>query len=64
LILFLIVVTISAYHDFYSGPKSLQLNPDDPKSKKLIRTARIIGELNLLLALIAAGLGVVIVRGM
>lgn len=64
LLSFIVVISISAYHDFYSGPKSLQLSPDEPKSKKLIRTARIIGELNLLLALIAAALGVIIVRGM
>ncbi len=63
LLLFFVVVSISAYHDFYSGPKSLRVSAEDPKSKKLIRTARIIGELNLLLALIAAGFGVAIVRG-
>lgn len=67
LILFTIVLIISAFHDFYIGPRSIKLmeNSDnkDKDAKKYVKTARIVGELNLLLALIAVALGVIIVRG-
>ena len=66
LTLFTVVLIISAYHDFYAGPKTIKLmqQVDNPEvTKCYVRTARIIGQLNLLLALIAVLLGVFIVRG-
>lgn len=67
LLLFFVVISISAVHDFYIGPKSIKLmgEPDNNKeiTKRYVKTARIVGELNLLLALIAVALGILIVRG-
>lgn len=67
LCLFTVVIIISAIHDFYIGPRSIKLmaeqTADKEMTKRYVRTARIVGELNLLLALAAVALGVVIVRG-
>ena len=66
LLLFSIVVIISIYHDFYIGPKSIKMMEQTEQgsdTKRFVKTARIIGELNLLLALIAVALGILIVRG-
>jgi putative copper export protein len=65
--LFAMVIATSAYHDFYIGPRSIKLmaeqNGNNEITKRYVRTARIVGELNLLLALVAVALGIIIVRG-
>ena len=68
LILFCITLIISAYHDFYIGPRSIKMMADTHaanarQTKRYVKTARIVGELNMLLALIAVALGILIVRG-
>ncbi len=67
LCLFTVVITISAFHDFYIGPRSIKLmaeqNANSEVTKRYVKTARIVGEINLLLALGAVALGIIIVRG-
>lgn len=66
LVLFIMVLLISAWHDFYIGPKSIKLmqeNNDAKVTQRYVKTARFVGKLNLLLALVAVALGVLIVRG-
>jgi putative copper resistance protein D len=58
ILLFSIIVIISAIHDFYIGPKATKT-----KDKKLIKYSRIIGRINFILAIIMVLLGVFIVRG-
>jgi len=58
ILLFSIIVIISAIHDFYIGPKATKT-----KDKKLIKYSRIIGRINLILAIIMVLLGIFIVRG-
>ncbi len=59
IILFFIIILISAIHDFYLGPKSIAT-----RNEKLIKYSRIIGNINFILALIMIILGIVIVRGL
>jgi len=56
--LFLIIIIISAIHDFYIGPKAT-LTGD----KKLIKFSRIIGRINFILAIIMVLIGILIIRG-
>ena len=58
ILLFSIIVIISAIHDFYIGPKATKT-----KDKKLIKYSRIIGSINFILAIIMVLLGIFIVRG-
>jgi putative copper export protein len=58
ILLFSIIVIISAIHDFYIGPKAAKT-----KDKKLIKYSRIIGRINFILAIIMVLLGIFIVRG-
>jgi copper resistance protein D len=58
ILLFSIIVIISAIHDFYIGPKATKT-----KDKKLIKYSRIIGRINFILAIIMVLLGIFIVRG-
>jgi putative copper resistance protein D len=58
ILLFSIIVIISAIHDFYIGPKATKT-----KDKKLIKYIRIIGRINFILAIIMVLLGIFIVRG-
>ena len=66
LIIFTTTVLISAIHDFYIGTKATQLwmkGNNEKTSTNLRAWARWAGRLNLLLALVAAGIGVAFVRG-
>lgn len=66
LIIFVIILILSAIHDFYVGPKATALmreNPHSDRARKLRRGASWFGRLNLLLALIVVFLGVMLVRG-
>jgi putative copper export protein len=58
ILLFSIIVIISAIHDFYIGPKVTKT-----KDKKLIKYSRTIGRINFILAIIMVLLGIFIVRG-
>ncbi len=61
-----VIYLISAFHDFYIGPKATELwqqKPDDPEVKKLRRQAGLIGRLNLVLGLVVVFEAVMMVRG-
>lgn len=66
LFFFLVIVLLSAWHDFFVGPRATSLwqsNPAAPEALRLRRRASWIGRANLLLALIVVALGVALVRG-
>lgn len=61
-----VILGLSAVHDFGVGPRATalwQADPASPEAKRLRRQASWIGRLNLLLALGATALGVMLVRG-
>lgn len=60
------ILALSAAHDFVIGPRAMERwrrSPESAEAIRLRRQAAWIGRLNLLLALIAVGLGVMLVRG-
>jgi uncharacterized membrane protein len=60
------IVTISAFHDFSVGPRAAaawQADARSAESSRLRHQAVSLGRLNLLLALAAIALGVILVRG-
>lgn len=64
--LFAVIVALSALHDFVVGPKAtqaLQIDPQSSAAQSLRRRASLLGRLNVVLALIAVFVGVMIVRG-
>ncbi|NNM94135.1 MAG: hypothetical protein HKL88_01570 [Bacteroidia bacterium] len=61
--IFAIIAAISFYHDFFAGPQAIREMAQGTDSRKFVKLARIIGQLNLLLALAAAFIGEIIVRG-
>jgi len=66
LIIFGLILILSAVHDFYVGPKAtelMQADPRSPQARRLRRGASWLGRLNLLLALVVVFLGVMLVRG-
>ena len=66
LLVFTLVLTISAIHDFILGPRATAAIAEDPASAysaKLRRRASVLGRLNALLALVLLALGVMLVRG-
>jgi copper resistance protein D len=66
LLLVAVILSISALHDFYLGPRATalwQADPAAPEARRLRRQASWIGRGNLLLALVVAALGVMLVRG-
>jgi putative copper export protein len=67
LCLFVVVVTVSAVHDFRVGPRALRAireRADSPEALKLRRLAARMGRANALLAMLMIAVGVVLVRGM
>lgn len=65
-VLVLVILVISATHDFMIGPQAseaLRRNPTDPAALRLKALATWFGRLNLLLALIVVACGVMLVRG-
>lgn len=61
-----VILVLSVFHDFFVGPRAtalLQSNPASPDALRLRRRASWIGRLNLILALMAVALGVMLVRG-
>lgn len=66
LVLVAVVLLLSAFHDFYVGPRASALwkeQPDEPEGIRLRLQAAWIGRLNFLLALIIVALGVALSRG-
>ena len=60
------ILAISAFHDFFAGPRATAAWQADPKSAPTIRLRRQavkLGRLNLILALVVIVLGVMLVRG-
>ena len=66
LLLVSIILLISAIHDFLIGPQAMRLwqsDPASPEALRLRKLASLIGRANLILALLAVALGIVLVRG-
>jgi uncharacterized membrane protein len=66
LIVVAVILAISGYHDFFLGPRAAvawEANASSPETLRLRRRAVQLGRLNLLLALTAIILGVMLVRG-
>ncbi len=66
LILVAAILLISAFHDFFLGPRAAAAWEADPASAETLRLRRQavqLGRLNLLLALVVIVLGVMLVRG-
>lgn len=66
LILVAVLLTVSAVHDFYLGPKAgaiLLSSPDSPKAQRARRVAAWMGRTVLLLGLAIVAAAVVLVRG-
>ncbi len=64
--LFILVIILSALHDFVIGPKSTRLweeRPDDPRVLRLRRQAGWIGRITMVLALLIVLMAVMMVRG-
>lgn len=67
LFLLALILVLSLAHDFYIGPRATAAWHSDPGSaqtRRLRAQAGWIGRVNLLLALILVGLGVILVRGL
>ena len=63
---FLLVLAVSAVHDFVIGPRAtdaITRDPRSPEAAQLRRRASLLGRLNALLALVLVALGVMVVRG-
>lgn len=66
LLLVAIILILSAYHDFFAGPKAMELWQKDSASTEALRLRRqagLIGRINLTLALLVVAMAVVLVRG-
>lgn len=64
--IFALVLTMSAVHDFWHGPRATLVgrdNPRSPEAERLRRQASMMGRVNMVFALALLGLGVVLVRG-
>lgn len=66
LLVFVVVVAVSAVHDFSVGPRAtieLQRDPRSAEGERLRRLASYMGRGNVLAAMVLVALGVIIVRG-
>jgi uncharacterized membrane protein len=66
LVLVTLILTMSVVHDFYVGPKAVQLMreaPDSDQTKRFRAAASWMGRINVLLGLVVVLLGVMLVRG-
>lgn len=64
--LVLLILVLSAAHDFYIGPRaaeSWRTDPDSARTKRLRKAASWMGRINLLLALVVVALGIMLWRG-
>ncbi|MBI2060820.1 MAG: DUF4149 domain-containing protein [Nitrospirae bacterium] len=67
LILFYVILVISAVHDFYLGPKataSWMADPNSPKTAKYRNLASKLGQIGLLISLAIVAFAVMMVRGL
>jgi hypothetical protein len=62
-LLFLLIVTLSFFHDFIIGPKGIKEINNNSEKKIFVIAARYMGRINLVLALIILYYAIVIVRG-
>ncbi|MCC6766479.1 MAG: CopD family protein [Deltaproteobacteria bacterium] len=63
---FLLVLVVSAVHDFVVGPRATRAIAADPRSpgaQRLRRRTSVLGRVNVVLALILVAAGVMLVRG-
>lgn len=63
---FALVLCLSAIHDFVHGPRAtlaVRKDPRSPEAERFRKQASYLGRLNMALALVLLGLGVVLVRG-
>jgi uncharacterized membrane protein len=63
---FVIVLAVSAVHDFHLGPRAtlaVERDPTSVEAERARRSASLLGRVNVLLALALVALGVIIVRG-
>jgi putative copper export protein len=66
LLVFVVVLLVSAHHDFVVGPRAsvaIEADPSSPETAQLRAKAQRAGRLNALLALLLVGLAVTLVRG-
>ncbi|HAH58779.1 MAG: hypothetical protein KUL83_07220 [Lentimicrobium sp.] len=66
ILVFIGIVLISVFHDYYLGNlaiKAWKLNPEHASTQKLRNISRMMGRIGFLLAVLAAFLGVLMVRG-
>jgi len=66
IIVFTIIVIISLIHDYYLGTKAIDQwknQPDHAKTKTLRTLSRFLSRVSFILALVAAWLGIILVRG-
>ncbi len=66
LAVFILVVLVSAHHDFVVGPKAteaIESDPSSPATTRLRAQAQRAGRLNALFALVLVGIAVILVRG-
>ena len=64
--LFVLVLLVSAVHDFWLGPRAtvlMQQAESAAEAERMRRWAALLGRSNLLFALLLVGLGVILVRG-
>lgn len=66
LAVFVLVMLVSAVHDFHLGPRATEIlarAPGSPEQLAMRRRASLLGRLNVLLALALVAIGVMLVRG-
>ena len=66
LVVFAVVLGLSAVHDFVLGPRAaaaVQRDPDSAEARRLRRLASMMGRITVLFGLTLVALGVVLVRG-
>ncbi|GIV41697.1 MAG: hypothetical protein KatS3mg034_1007 [Vicingaceae bacterium] len=63
IILYLTMIIILAYHDFYAGKKYLTTNENNQEREHFRNFARLSGRVNLFISLLMAVLGIMISRG-
>ncbi|MEB2285242.1 MAG: hypothetical protein B6D46_07450 [Polyangiaceae bacterium UTPRO1] len=63
---FLLVLVVSAVHDFILGPRAtraIAADPQSPAAQRARRQTSVLGRINVLLALVLVAAGVMLVRG-
>jgi len=66
ILVFIFITFVSLVHDHYIGNRAIEVwknQPEHPETLKIRRLSRLMGRLGFLLALLAAYLGVLLVRG-